>query len=130
MAEANSPPANTQAPVTTLTTAKPLTTRSQGSASDSGTPMQREISQLARMRALLPKDPRAAYRLAEAGHREFGSSFLYHEREALAIMALWSLGERERAETRGRIFSSRYPQSPFRARIEAMHTAAPREPSP
>jgi hypothetical protein len=81
--------------------------------------LRREIAQLERLRGLVERSPRRAYRLALSGHREFGEGMLYEEREALAIMALQRSGRDERAAGRLRAFESRFPRSPLLPRLRA-----------
>jgi hypothetical protein len=102
--------------------AEPSTAHTPRTTTDGNSHLRNEIAELAQIRSLLARDPRAAYRLAQSGHRAFPAGVLYHEREALAIQALWSLGERQRARGRASLFLTRYPQSPFRARIQALQT--------
>src|SRR5262245_41607061 len=81
---------------------------------------RREIAQLGRIKVLLDEsDPRAALRLAEAGHREFGRGLLREEREGLAILALWKLGRTQQAEPRTRTFLNRYPRSALGEQLAA-----------
>lgn len=84
----------------------------------------REIEQLEQVKALLPTDPAAAYRLAQQSAREFPSGVLREEREGLSVIALWRLGKHAQAHARAAQFLERYPQSPLRARIEGL-TAPP-----
>ncbi|HMI93112.1 MAG TPA: hypothetical protein VK509_17195 [Polyangiales bacterium] len=79
--------------------------------------LQREVAQLGRIKLLLPGDPQQAYRLAQAGHREFRAGMLRHEREGLAILALWQLERRAEAGRRTRAFLTRYPESPLREQL-------------
>jgi hypothetical protein len=79
--------------------------------------MRREIAQLQRLRSLVERNPRRAYRLAAAGHREFGQGMLYEEREGLAIMALQRSGQHARAARRLRSFEARFPSSPLLPRL-------------
>jgi hypothetical protein len=89
--------------------------------------LQREVAQLGRIKQLLAGDPRQAYRLAQAGHREFRAGMLRHEREGLAILALWQLGRDREAQTRARAFLARYPESPLREQLtQRLERAAPR----
>jgi hypothetical protein len=82
--------------------------------------MRREIAQLAQIKAALDTDPARAYRLAQAGNREFGRGMLRQEREALAVLSLSQLGRRTEAAARARVFLARYPQSPLRESIERL----------
>jgi hypothetical protein len=88
--------------------------------------LRREIADLGRIKALLESDPAQAYRLAQAGHREHRRGMLRHEREGLAVLALWNLDRRGDAEARSRAFLARYPNSPLRAEIERRSQAARR----
>jgi hypothetical protein len=81
--------------------------------------LRREIAQLARIKLLVEDDPGRAYRLAQAGHREFKGGMLRQEREALAVLALAKLGDAAQARTRAHDFLVRYPDSPLRDRIQA-----------
>lgn len=80
---------------------------------------RREIAQLVRIRALLEREPAAAYRLARRSEREFPRGILAQERQALAIVALASTGAKERAREQARAFFARYPNSPLRATVDA-----------
>jgi hypothetical protein len=79
-----------------------------------------EIAQLGRIKALVDDDPERAYQLARTGQREFAPGILRHEREALAVRALWNMGSRQEAQREARRFLARYPQSPLRPRIEQL----------
>lgn len=79
---------------------------------------RREIAQLVRIRALLERDPIAAYRLAQRSESEFPQGLLSEERQALQVLALAKSGSRDAAERKARAFFERYPQSPMRERIE------------
>jgi hypothetical protein len=84
--------------------------------------LRRETDQLARIRAALHAgEARDAYQLAQAGHAEFdpGESMLWHEREALAILALFELGRDPEGSRRARALLARFPGSTFRAELEA-----------
>jgi hypothetical protein len=82
--------------------------------------LRREIAQLAQIKAVVDTDPAQAYRLAQAGHREFGRGMLRQEREALAVLSLSKLGRRTEAVSRARAFLARYPQSPLRESLERL----------
>jgi hypothetical protein len=90
--------------------------RAGGSAADAA--LRREIDDLGRIKALLDSDPAQAYRLAQTGHREYRRGMLRHEREGLAVLALWNLDRGVEAATRARAFLARYPASPLAAEIE------------
>jgi hypothetical protein len=84
--------------------------------------LRSEIAQLGRIKALVDEDPARAYELVRAGQREFAPGILRHEREALAVRALWNMGSRDAARREARRFLERYPQSPLRPRIEQLLT--------
>ena len=84
---------------------------------------RREIVQLGRVKVLLARDPARAYAAAQSGHREFPRGVLRHEREGLAVLALFALDRRAEAEVRARAFLERYPSSPLRAQIEQRRRA-------
>jgi hypothetical protein len=88
-----------------------------GGNSDADAALRREIAELGRIKALLAEDPAQAYRLAQAGHRTHPAGMLRHEREGLAIFALWNLDRRREATARTRAFLERYPTSPLRAEL-------------
>jgi outer membrane protein assembly factor BamD (BamD/ComL family) len=90
-----------------------------GRARDAESLSRREIAQLVRLRALIERDPAAAYRLAKRAEREFPRGILAEERQALAIVALARSGAIERARTRAAVFFARYPQSPLRETVDA-----------
>lgn len=79
--------------------------------------LRREIAQLARIKALLPAQPRAALQLAQAGNREFARGMLVQEREGIAVLALAQLGRQREASARAQSFLTRFPDSPLRERI-------------
>lgn len=80
---------------------------------------RREIAQLVRIRALLERDPAAAYRLALLSEREFPNGVLSEERQALQVLALTKSGSIDEAQRKANAFFARYPQSPMRDLIEA-----------
>lgn len=82
--------------------------------------LRREIAQLGHIKTLLERDPAAAYRLAQAGHREFKRGMLRQEREGLAVLALFSLNHRAAAEARAHAFVAQYPTSPLREQLERL----------
>ena len=98
--------------------------------SDADAALRREIADLGRIKALLESDPEQAYRLAQTGHREHRRGMLRHEREGLAVLALWNLDRRGEAEARTRAFLARYPKSPLRAEVERRSQAAQRRGAP
>jgi len=93
---------------------------------DADAALRREIADLGRIKALLESDPAQAYRLAQAGHRQHRRGMLRHEREGLAVLALWNLDRHSEAEARTRAFLARYPNSPLRAEVERRSQAAQR----
>jgi hypothetical protein len=80
---------------------------------------RREIAQLVRIRALLERDPAAAYRLALRSEREFPSGLLSEERQALSIIALAKTGAKDAAARNASEFLARHPQSPMRELVRA-----------
>ena len=80
---------------------------------------QAEIANLQRVRTLLAQGRAgAAYRAAREGQGRFGKrSILYEEREALAILALSSMGHTRLAARRAQRFVARFPKSPLRAQV-------------
>jgi hypothetical protein len=91
-------------------------------ASDTPPPLsttRREISQLVRIRALLKRDPAAAYRLASRSEQEFPHGLLSEERQALAIVALAQSGALSTAAQKAQAFFARYPHSPLRELVES-----------
>lgn len=93
---------------------------SRASARPGPSPSRREITQLNRIRALLERDPAAAHRLIGVAQREFPAGVLREEREGLAAIALFELGQPERARRQAERFVARYPNSPLRARVERL----------
>lgn len=86
--------------------------------------LRNEIDHLARVKALLERDPKAAYQLAQAGNRTLSSMFR-QERDGLAVLALDAAGEHARARRAARLFLTRHPDSPLRERIaELLEPAA------
>jgi len=79
----------------------------------------REVAQLVRIRALLERDPAAAYRLARRSEQEFPRGVLSEERQALQVLALAKNGAPAEARREARRFFGRFPESPMRARLEA-----------
>jgi type IV secretory pathway VirB10-like protein len=79
---------------------------------------RREIAQLVRIRALLQRDPAAAYRMAQRSEREFPRGVLSEERQALQVLALAKSGDMDAANQRAQAFFARYPQSPMRELLE------------
>jgi len=75
-----------------------------------------ESRRIADARGLLRSgDARRAFAALEAVRKDFPSGSLAQEREALAIEALTSLGERSEARRRATIFLRQYPGSPHAA---------------
>jgi hypothetical protein len=81
---------------------------------------RREIAQLVRIKALLEHDPAAARRLIRAAQREFPAGLLVEEREGLDVIALFALGQHERARTSAERFIARYPQSALRSKLQRL----------
>lgn len=77
--------------------------------------LRAEIAHLARVRSLYARDPAAALRLAEEGHRRFPRGMYREEREALAVLSLARLGRD--AQPRARAFLARHPRGPFSEEI-------------
>ncbi len=88
--------------------------------------LRRETAQLGRIKQLLEGHPARAYALAQSGHREFERGMLREEREALAVLALWNLGEDQRARQRTEAFLARYPSSAVRGQLERRLASARR----
>jgi hypothetical protein len=82
--------------------------------------VQREIAQLVRIKALLERDPQAAYRLAQASLRELPEGTLREERAGLYVIAAFRSGDLEHARAQMQRFLERYPQSPLRDRLLAL----------
>jgi hypothetical protein len=80
---------------------------------------RREIAQLQRIRALLERDPTAAYRLAQRSEQEYPHGLLSEERQALQVLALAKTGATEAAARKAQQFFARYPESPMRERLES-----------
>lgn len=92
--------------------------RRVSNAAPTASSSRREIAQLVRIRALIERDPGAAYRLAQRSQREFPRGVLSEERQALAIVALVNNGAKDSAHLNARQFFAHYPQSPMRKAIE------------
>lgn len=103
-------------------TASPPARLAEPSASRSpvGSGSRREIAQLARIKSVLDHDPAAARRLIRTAQREFPAGLLVEEREGLDVIALFALGQHERARTSAERFIARYPQSPLRPKLERL----------
>lgn len=86
---------------------------------------RREIAQLVRIKALLEQDPAAARRLIRAAQREFPNGLLVEEREGLDVIALFALGQLERARSGAERFIARYPQSPLRPKLQRLIAESP-----
>jgi hypothetical protein len=111
-------------PSTALQTSSPtaldgaeLSARRNVAASSSS---RREIAQLARIKTLLETNPAAARRLIRAAQREFPAGLLVEEREGLDVIALFALGQHERARANAGRFVARYPHSPLRPKLERL----------
>ncbi len=81
--------------------------------------LREELSQIAKIRALVGRDPAAALALAEDGQRRFAKGHLVEEREGLSVIALVRLGRRDEARARAKTFADRYPKSALVSRIHA-----------
>jgi hypothetical protein len=90
-----------------------------------GTATEREIAQLARIKAVLDADPRLALQLAQHGHREFARGVLRPEREGLAIVALYALERRAEADERARAYLAAHPKGVMAERVRALRGSAP-----
>jgi hypothetical protein len=86
---------------------------------------RREIELMLQLRRLLPRDPTAAYRLAQRAEREFPHGALREEREALGVLALAASGEGELARGLAHEFLRRHPESPMRARLHQLVSERP-----
>jgi outer membrane biosynthesis protein TonB len=93
--------------------------QSQPSPEPAASSSRREIAQLVRIRALIERDPAAAYRLAQQSDREFPNGVLSEERQALQLIALAKSGSTDAAQRKANAFYARYPQSPMRELIDA-----------
>lgn len=62
----------------------------------------------------------AVFRQLEAAKARFSGGALVQEREALAIEALWGMGEREAARARVTSFSRAYPESPYVSQLRQL----------
>jgi hypothetical protein len=105
-----------QAQPTAADPAPASTARARSAASGS----RREIAQLARIKTLLEQDPAAARRLIRAAQREFPAGLLVEEREGLDVIALFALGQHQRARVNAERFIIRYPQSALRPKLERL----------
>lgn len=81
---------------------------------------KREITQLGRIRQALPRNPAIARSLAEASLKELPFGSLHQERMGLAVIALFALGESERAKGEAADFLARYPESSLADRIRKL----------
>jgi hypothetical protein len=86
-------------------------------------PLEREVAQMVRAKALVDDDPRAALGLLSRLEREHPRGALSEERAGLRVLALWKAGEVERAKTERELFLSRYPSSPMRERLAQLSEA-------
>jgi hypothetical protein len=78
---------------------------------------QREIAHLVRIKALLERNPKAAYRFAQASLRELPEGTLREERAGLYVMAAFRASDVRHARAQMEVFLARYPQSPLRERL-------------
>jgi hypothetical protein len=86
-------------------------------------PLDREVAQMVRAKALLEDDPRAALGLLSRLEREHPRGALSEERAGLRVLALWKAGQVERAKTERELFFGRYPSSPMRERLAQLSEA-------
>lgn len=84
-------------------------------------PLDREVAQMVRAKALLEDDPRAALSVLARLEREHPRGALSEERAGLRVLALWKAGEVERAKTERQAFYARYPSSPMRERLAQLN---------
>lgn len=116
------PPVSTPVPERAPEAVRPLTPAaprpSPGPSLD--VTWRREIALLGRIKSLVDADPARAYALTQQGRSQFRRGVLREEREALAVIALWNMGEQTRAERAAEQFLERYPRSSFRERLEAL----------
>jgi hypothetical protein len=91
-----------------------------GTAPSPSEPAAGEGALLLRARQVLTSDPAAALALTQQHALRFPTGTLVPEREVLAIEALVELGRVSEARSRFAAFRARYPQSPHRARLEAL----------
>ena len=69
-------------------------------------------------RQALTGEPGRALALTDEHVRRFAHGRLEQERETIAVEALAQLGRTAQAQSRGRLFLSTYPGSPYRNRVE------------
>jgi hypothetical protein len=81
-------------------------------------PNTEEYRLLREARRALSTDPARALALAEEHASRFSGGMLGQEREAIAIEALSRLGRTGQASSRAQAFLRRFPNSPYRNRIE------------
>ncbi len=82
--------------------------------------LRREIELIARARQAVEDNPALAYRLTQRLALEFPNGVLREEREGLSAIALWNMGEHERAAERARAFLQRYQGSAMRDRLQSI----------
>ncbi|HKU43304.1 MAG TPA: hypothetical protein VJR89_34320 [Polyangiales bacterium] len=107
-------------PPTAASDALPEATHVQPQPAAAPSASRREIAQLRRIQRLLPEQPAAAYRLAQASQREFPNGALREEREGPAVLALFQLPDRERAEREAERYLRRHPNSTLAERIRTL----------
>ena len=76
-----------------------------------------ELKNMARARALVARDPRAALDLLRHIERAHPHGYFVEERNALTILALVGVGQRDAASLRAEKFLRAHPRSPFADRI-------------
>lgn len=81
------------------------------------TPLEREVAQMVRAKAMAEDRPRAALALLERLEREHPQGALSEERRGLRVIALWNAGEHARAKAERASFLARHPHSPMRERL-------------
>lgn len=82
--------------------------------------LRREIALIARARQVIDENPALAYRLTQRLAVEFPDGVLREEREGLGAIALWNMGQHERAQERAREFLRRYQGSAMRDRLQSI----------
>lgn len=85
-----------------------------------GSEPQDELALLQSASRLLMAQPARALALTQRHQQLFGSSMFSEEREAVAIEALWRLGNHDEARARRQLFDSRFPTSTYRQRLDSV----------
>ena len=81
--------------------------------------LEDDLALLSRARRALSHAPQRALALIEEHERTFENSAFAHEREALAVEALFAAGRTSQATSRAAAFRQHYPDSPYKRRIDA-----------